>query len=174
MMGQDQPADSGSQGWQVLERRGITGVDTVFIEASQPNAIIATVDTGEASQPGGVVVITDEGLKQPQGNPFVSIEIPLQRRPWLKFGLKAGTGFAQIVHQRCEPGQQGYIFASVPIIFVISAQHITPSSVGGYSPLWIEAAGVADNPNQLTVIAATNPVASHRSIPTGILTQHPA
>ena len=86
-----------------------------------------------------------------------------------KSPLEGATGFAEVVQQRGQGGQQVNVFTRMPIVFVVLAQDVARGGVGGHRTLAVEAAGIAHGPKQFAVIEPAYPVTRHGSIFAGCL-----
>src|SRR5690554_3268273 len=53
---------------------------------------------------------------------------------------------------------------TVPIIFILSSQDIASRGIGRRRSLRVELSSIADDPQQLTVVKPTDPVAGHGSV----------
>ena len=75
-----------------------------------------------------------------------------------------GRALAEVVKQRRELRQQANILGGMPVVFVVASQYVAHGGVCRYCPFGIEAAGVADDPQQLAVVPATYPVTGHGGV----------
>ena len=125
---------------------------------------------GHAGKPACVVVLPHKGQKQAQRHPFVPVGValmPFASQPLLERLAR----LAQIVQQGGELGQQHNVFARLPVVFVLGAQHIAAGGIGGHGALGVESAAVAHDPEQLAVVQPPDPVAGHGRVPAGALPQ---
>ena len=185
VVGQHQPGNGlGQRGVGQAHKRGLhVRIHAVALQAAplpvQPGGIVFRRGVGQAGQPGGIVVGAHKGLEQPQRHPFVPVLVALRvavgggqlaAQPHLE-GL---AGFAQVVQQRGQGGQQVDVLAGVPVVLVVATQHVAGGGVGGHGPLGVEAAAVAHHPQQFAVVQPAYPVAGHCGVFAGALAQQAA
>ena len=85
--------------------------------------------------------------------------------------LEGAAGFAKVVQQGCQGGQQIDVFAGVPIVFILTAQDVARGGIGGHGAQAVEATGITHDPKQLTVVQPAYPVTGHGGVFAGGLTQ---
>ena len=108
MMAEHQPAHrlrqrrQASQGWLLVSG----GVQAVAQQAAQPVIRAVTIHFGQPTQPAGVICPhAHKRLKQPQGHPFVPIQIAAGHLAGAQPRLKRRTRLAQVMQQRRQAGQ---------------------------------------------------------------------
>ena len=166
VMGDDQPADGGGQrclGGEVAEGMALD----VFIHAvaqitsrRRPIRFAGFIRACQSRQPAIVIIAADEGQKQAQRNPFVAIAVAFVELA-LQPLLEGHAGLAQVVQKRSQLRQQADVLRGVPVVLVAGAQDIAHRGVGWHRALAVETFGIADDPQQLAVVHAADPVARH-------------
>ena len=107
---------------------------------------------GQSSQPLRIGVRAYKGLEHAQRNPLMPVVVASRLTFAAQPVLKRLTGLAQVVQQRGQRGEQVNGLAAVPIVFILSAQHVALRGVRGHGALGVEAARIPHHPQQFAVI----------------------
>ena len=160
-----EPSDGCRQRRQLFERLARVGIQAIaqITPGAGPGLRVVNRFIGQSLQPAFVIIVTDEGLEQPQRHPFVPVEVAF-RELAAEALLERDAGFAEVVKQRRELGQQANILGGMPVVLVVASQYVAHSGVCRYCPFGVEAAGVADDPQQLAMVPATYPVTGHGGV----------
>ena len=166
MMRHHQPPDRLRQR-RVPERRERcrqrAAVHAVTPEAVDPGGVVRRSRRDQPLQPGGIVIGAHKGLEQPQRHPFMPILVALDQ-PAGQPVLEGLARLAQVVQQRGQRGQQVDVLPGVPVVLVVRTQHVAGGRLRRHGALRVEAAGIADDPQQLAVVQAADPVTGHRRV----------
>ncbi len=164
VMGDDEPAHGGRQRRQRGKRRGRAVVQAVPHQPFQPGPVIR-IQLGQPGEPRGVVVTGDERLEQPQADPFVPVDVAGGAGGVEQASLERGARLAQVVQQGRQARQQEDVLAGVPVVLVRPPQDVPARGLRGHGAARVEPPGIADDPQQLAVIAPAYPVAGHGGVP---------
>ena len=156
-----------------VERRDLT--ISLLNETHEPvmvwkihNAFPVKVEGPQLKASGNEVAIESielahEGLEQPHRHPFMPVLVA-RDQPAGQPVLEGLARLAQIVQQRRQRSQQVNVLPGVPVVLVVRTQHVAGGRPRRHGALRVEAAGIADDPQQLAVVQAADPVTGHRRV----------